>query len=423
MNIRNLLNGRHKTVKDTGLYLLASIIPMVLLIVINPFLAKGLSPFDYAIIGYLSSFAAIETPLIQFFIIRYYLSHYYKVGAEDREKIKATVLQLLIVFSFLMTMIVGGGICCYHYLLNGDSTIPLFPLLIFSIGAIWIGGLYSFQLAEYRIERRTKEYCIYCIASGVFKVAIIFLCVVLLKQGAWGYEFATFLSAFTFFAITFYRLRTYIFQTLNRELIKKLFIFCWPLAFAGCLEFFTDGYSRILLERVGNNDEYGIYCVGNQFAKYINIFTMTLYSTFNPDLYESVANHNKKKLFKVCGVILGTEIIVVLLYVLLAPFAIDILTAGRYVESVSYSQILAFAQIFVVGFYLMNDVTVAAGFSKVVLSTKIIASTISIFILGYVVNKWEFYGAAYGQILIFMVFILINFVYVIRKIKKQIFYG
>lgn len=417
MSIRILFKTRQKIIKDTGLYLLASIIPMTLLIAINPFLAKNLSPFDYAIIGYLSSFAAIETPLIQFFIIRYYLSNYYKVGFEDREKIKATVVQLLIVFSLFMTIIVGGSICCYHYLFNGDSTIPLFPFLLFSIGAIWIGGLYSFQLAEYRIERRTKKYCIYCVASGILRVAIIFLSVVLLKQGAWGYEFATFLSSFVFFTITFYRLRIYIFQAFNGKLAGKLFVFCWPLALAGCLEFFTDGYSRVLLERVGKDDEYGIYCVGNQFAKYINIFTMTLYSTFNPDLYESVAKHNKKKLFKVCGLILGVEVVVVLLYILLAPFVIDILTAGRYVESVQYSQILAVAQVSVVGFYLMNDITIAAGFSKVVLSTKIIASTIAIFVLGYIVNRWEFYGAAYGQILMFVMFVFVNFVCFIWKIR------
>ena len=417
MNISNLFKGRQKTVQDTGLYLLASIIPMMLLIAVNPFLSKGLSPFDYAIIGYLSSFAAIETPLIQFFVMRYFLSNYYRIGFEERRKIKTVVVQLLIVFSFLMAIIVGGGICCYHYLFNRDSTIPLFPFLIFSVSTIWIGGLYSFQLAEYRIERRTKEYCIYCVTNGIFKVVLIFLCVVCLKQGAWGYEFATFLSAFVFFVITFYRFREYIFQRLDGKLVKQILIFCWPLALAGCLEFFTDGYSRVLVERVGNNEEYGIYCVGNQFAKYINIFTMTLYSTFNPDLYESVANHNKKKLLKVCGVIFGAEIVVVLVYIILAPFVIDILTAGRYVESVHYSQILAVAQIFVIGFYLMNDITIAAGFSKVVLSTKIIA--VSIFILGYIVSKWEFYGAAYGQILMFIVFIFVNFVCFIWKIKYK----
>ena len=79
MNISNLFKGRQKTVQDTGLYLLASIIPMMLLIAVNPFLSKGLSPFDYAIIGYLSSFAAIETPLIQFFVMRYFLSNYYRI--------------------------------------------------------------------------------------------------------------------------------------------------------------------------------------------------------------------------------------------------------------------------------------------------------------------------------------------------------
>lgn len=417
MNIINLFKGRRKTVQDTGLYLLASIIPMLLLIVVNPFLAKGLSPFDYAVIGYLSSFAAIETPLIQFFVMRYFLSNYYRDGIEERRRNKTVVVQLLIVFSLLMTILVGGSICCYHYIFNRESNIPLFPFLIFSISTIWVGGLYSFQLAEYRIERRTKEYCIYGVTNGVLRVILIFLCVVCLKQGAWGYEFATFLSAFVFFIITLYRFREFIFKSFDVKLVKQVLVFCWPLALAGCLEFFTDGYSRVLLERVGDDKEYGIYSVGNQFAKYINIFTMTLYSTFNPDLYESVANHNKKKLFKVCGVIFGAEIVVVLVYIILAPFVIDILTASRYVESARYSQILAVAQIFVVGFYLMNDITIAAGFSKVVLSTKVIASTISIFVLGYIVSRWEFYGAAYGQILMFVIFIIVNFICFIWKVR------
>ena len=408
-----------KIVTDTGLYLLSSLIPMVLLVAINPFLAKNVSPFDYGIIGYLSSFAAIETPLIQFFITRFYLSNYYKIDLEERMRLRTLVVQSLILFSLFMSIIVGGGICFYHYLFNTESNIPLFPLLLFSIGAIWISGLFSFQLAEYRIERKTREYCKYCISSGIFRVITILICVVLLHQGAWGYEFATFVSSFVFFLITFFRLKKYIFKRIDLTLLRKLLSFCWPLAIAGCLEFFTNGYSRVLLERVGDTNEYGIYCVGDQFARYINIFTMALYSTFNPDLYESVAKFNKSKLIRVCVILLAAETLVVLFYIILAPFVIDILTAGRYIESAKYSQILSVAQIFVVGFYLVNDITVAAGYSKSVLTTKVIASLLSVLVISYLVRIGSYYGAAYGHIVTFMLFIVTNILCLLFQIKKD----
>ena len=146
---------------------------------------------------------------------------------------------------------------------------------------------------------------------------------------------------------------------------------------------------------------------------------MALYSTFNPDLYESVAKFNKSKLIRVCVILLAAETLVVLFYIILAPFVIDILTAGRYIESAKYSQILSVAQIFVVGFYLVNDITVAAGYSKSVLTTKVIASLLSVLVISSLVRIGSYYGAAYGHIVTFMLFIVTNILCLLFQIKKD----
>ena len=116
---------------------------------------------------------------------------------------------------------------------------------------------------------------------------------------------------------------------------------------------------------------------------------------------------------------LAAETLVVLFYIILAPFVIDILTAGRYIESAKYSQILSVAQIFVVVFYLVNDITVAAGYSKSVLTTKVIASLLSVLVISYLVRIGSYYGAAYGHIVTFMLFIVTNILCLLFQIKKD----
>lgn len=397
-----------KVIKDTGYYLLASVLPMILLIVINPLLAKNLEPEDYAIIGYISSFSIIVTSLVSFFIMRYYFVQYFKIDAIELDKIKITIVQSLLLFSLFMSIVIIGCIAIYHNVFNSESTLPIFPYLFLSVGTIWLGGIYTFQLSEYRLERKSANYFLLSLFNGIVKILCLLFFVVLLGKGALGYELAACFSVFVFFLMSFYRYRKYIFRKINKELFISILKFCWPLALAGSLEFFINGYSRVLLERLGDNQEYGYYIVGNQFATYISIFTMALFTAFNPDIYENASKKNMTKLYKIALILVSIEILTVLMFIVLAPFVIDILTAGKYIHSVQYARIISLSQIFLILFYFVNDLTIALGYSKVILYTKIIASVISLFLIAYIIRNWSFYGAAYGQTVIYGLFVIIN---------------
>ena len=157
MNI-GIFFSRKKILVDTLYYLLASVIPSLLLLVINPFLAKELSPKDYAIIGYISSFASIVTPIVTFMLMRYYFSNYFRVDTGQQDLIRRTMIQTLIVFSFLLSILVIIGISIYHYYFNSSSTIPLYPYVLLYVLSIWLGAIFTFQLSEYRIQRLSKKY-------------------------------------------------------------------------------------------------------------------------------------------------------------------------------------------------------------------------------------------------------------------------
>ena len=400
--------GKRKILLDTLYYLLASVIPALLLVLVNPFLAKNLSPNDYAVIGYISSFAAIITPLVTFMLMRYYLVNYFKVDELRRSQIKSSVLQLLICFSFLMSLFVVGAITIYHYFFNASSTIPLYPYLLLSVSAIWLGTLYTFQLSEYRIQRESGKYFLLSLSNGIVKVLCLLVLVIILKFGALGYQLATALTSLLYFAYCFRKYKSYIFQKVDFNIISQSLKFCWPIALAGCLDFFSNGLGSVLIERLNDNLEYGYYSVGNQFATYLNLVTAALFTTFNPDIYECTSTRNMSKLYKLFLIIVSIETVIVILFVILAPYIIDILTAGRYIVSVKYAQILAISQIFIIAFYYMNDVTIAFGYPKVILVTKFIVGIVSIFVLHHLIDTFQYIGAAWGQSVIFILNLVVN---------------
>lgn len=129
---------------------------------------------------------------------------------------------------------------------------------------------------------------------------------------------------------------------------------------------------------------------------------------FNPDIYENTVQGNNGKLLKILTILLVVESITVFLFILLAPYIINLLTAGRYVFSVRYAQILSLSQIFILIFNYINDVTIAYGYTKIIMWTKIIVGLLSIMILQFLINKYSYIGAAWGQSIIYIFYIIIN---------------
>ena len=106
MALSNLFNRFHKQISNLSIYFLAALIPTLLSLVSNPFLAKNLSPEDYAIIGYYAAFNSLFGPLVNFYLLHYYTKRFYELSDEGRVRLKATLYRALIFFSLALTMLV-----------------------------------------------------------------------------------------------------------------------------------------------------------------------------------------------------------------------------------------------------------------------------------------------------------------------------
>ena len=389
-------------------YFGSTLVVAVIQVCINPLMAKNLSPEDYATIGYFSSFNLLLTPLITFFLTNFYTQRYFKVSETERENVKATVMKLAIYLSFAMAVISIIGLYIYHVLINKSSDIPFSLYAFLTIFAIPFTGLYSLKLTEYRLKREARNFAFVTIANGVLAAILAITFVVIVKWGAFGRLFATILGNAIVFGIMFFWERKYLRGRLDWNIVKEVFHFCWPLAIAGMLSFFNAGFDRVLLERLGNLSELGYYSVGVQIAGYLTIFSNAVNSTFQPDIYECYAKKNYKKLIMYIGIIVGSITVCASVYIVLAPYIIDLLTAGRYVYSAHYSQIIALSTITAAIYYSSSQVSIAMGYTKLLMTVKILGGVLSAVSFILLIRYFEFEGAAVGNVVSYLLYFVIN---------------
>lgn len=400
-------------------YFGSTLVVAVIQVCINPMMAKNLSPEDYATIGYFSSFNLLLTPLITFFLTNFYTQRYFKVGEEERENIKATVMKLAIYLSFAMAVLSILGLYIYHVLINKASDIPFSPYAFLTVFAIPLTGLYSLKLTEYRLKRDARNFALVTIGNGILAAVLAVVFVAIIKWGAFGRLFATILGNGVVFGVIVILERKYFRGKLDMKIVKEVLHFCWPLAIAGMLSFFNNGFDKVLLERLGNLSELGYYSVGVQIAGYLTIFSNAVNSTFQPDIYECYSKKNFKKLAMYIGVIVGSITACALLYIAIAPFIIDLLTAGRYVYSAHYSQIIALSTITAAIYYSSSQISIAMGYTKLLMWVKVFGGALSAVSFILLIRYFQFEGAAIGNVISYLIYFCITiFALLIFKRKE-----
>lgn len=174
------------------------------------------------------------------------------------------------------------------------------------------------------------------------------------------------------------------------------------------LGFFSNGFDRVCLERLGNNTELGYYVVGVQMAAYISVFQTAIGNTFQPDLFQAIVERNKSKLMKVVALLVGSTACIVAVYIFAAPLVVRLLTAGRYMMSVKYTQIIALSTLTSAMYYAMSQITIAMGKSYITLLNKIFTMVCSVVMFSFLIAKYQFVGAAWGMVLSFLISLIGN---------------
>lgn len=400
---------------NAGIYLAASLVSSLLSVLVNPLMALNLSPEDYAVSTYYTSFGLLYTPIMGFFITDYYLRKYYILSKEELYKLKGNVIKIFLGFSGLVSVICLVGL--YAFVKGTHVSFDFFPYALLAVLHTYVALLFSFQLAEYKISRNAKAYFRASVFWGIIGVGLSLLLVVVFKFGAVGKMTATFLGSFFPFIWCLNKNKEYLKVKFDKEIFKQIFLYGYPLVLAAMLSYFTHGYDKVLLERTGDIETLGYYSVACSMAAYITIFANAIKSTFQPDMYKAISQRSVKKVVGVASLVIGSVGVAVLLFIIFCPWLIRILTAGRYVQSTEMSRIVSLSVLTSTIYYQVSQFTYGTGHSKLTLINKIVGTAINIALITMLIHKYGAIGAAWSTVLGFLVFAVGNIVllFIIRK--------
>lgn len=279
-------------------------------------------------------------------------------------------------------------------------------------------GIYNLELARYKMERKSRQYMNLSLVKGVVLTIGIILFVVIIKYGAFGKLLAPLLVEVGFFCYLVYKHRDIWGTKTTISDIKPMIKFCWPLALGAALGYFSNGYDKLMLEKIGNVAEFGFYCVGTSIAAYLSVFTTSISATFQPDTYEAIIKDNTRKLVRVVAIRWGLTLFVVLCFIVLCPIVIKILTAGKYMEAVPYARIFALVCLTNSIYYVINDYSIARGKPHFYLITTILGSVAIILLMPMFIEQFSYKGGAIMNVLSFVILSAINLGLFIVPSKK-----
>ena len=393
--------------KQLSHYFSASLIPMLLSLAINPLVSIYMDPEDFAITGYYTSFATLISPIIAFYMLHYYNKRYFELDELGRIHLHALLFKGLIFFSFAVSIVCLLLLLIYVEEFTANN-FAAFPYLYLAVMVIPFTGLFNLELAEYKMERKSKAYMNLSLTKGILLVFFTLLFVVLIKWGAFGKLLGPLLLELIFFIYLMRKHQNVWKIKTSFNEFKLVLKFCWPLALGAALGYFSNGYDKTVLETLGNNTEFGYYCVGASIAAYLGVFTSSISATFQPDTYEAIINDNRNKLLKVVGVRFALTLAVVIGFIIFCPLAIYLLTAGRYMDSVPYARILSCVALTNSIYYIINDYSIARGKPKLYLYTTIIGSLLIVVLMPLFVNLYGYNGGAIMNVLSFIILSVVN---------------
>jgi len=401
-----LLKNNISRLKNVFLYFSASLIQGLISLAINPLIAMNMSHYDYALTGFYTSFNSLILPLLNLMFGRYFNRNYFKLNSDiKRDELAAKLVSTRLIFNLFEIVFILMFFHMYAKIQNIEF--PVYPYAIIDFSTVMFNNIYDFYLLKLKMGKKANSYFKTSLIYTALSSGLSLLLVAGFKLGGLGKLLATLVTSVILFV--------YLLPKITKKIIldKNIFIdalkFCWPLILASASGYFIRGFDRALLVNLNDNVQLGLYNVAISISGYLAIFQTSISNTFQPDIFEAVANNNKKKIIIIIGGINLLNLIPIIIFVAFAPLITKILTAGRFTDAYTYARILALSNVsMTLAYTSMTSIFIAKGYTFLSMSSEVIGAILSIVMFEIMINKYNFYGAAWGQVISYLLIFIIG---------------
>jgi len=347
-----MLSNKKKLAKNSLVYAFFTLLQKGFAFFLIPLYTTQLSTEEYGLLGIVMA-AVPFLVLIAGLSLRGSTAYFYYEYRDHNKylrKLWGTSFTFLLVISFLFVLILW---LTKNFLLNVFlEDIPFYPYLFLALISICTQPTYYFFQSILKAKQLANK-------AAIFDFIYFFIIVVLTLIFILGFNFkaegallALAIANISFFVISL----VYIFKEvdlgLNLKLLKKSLKYSLPIVPHNLSSWAMNLADRLILNNISTLSLVGIFDIGAQIGKLINVITLGVNSAYSPWFFEQLKTdkNNKKNIAEITVKIVLLYVLVAIAISWLSPELLRLISSKAFFGAWKVVPFIAFA--FVInGFY------------------------------------------------------------------------
>ena len=405
-------------IKNTGLYLLVPVVSFAVSVFTSPIFARYLTSEEFGYFGYYNSIASFLTIFYGLLFQTYHMSVYFKFDEKERR----SVLSTLVLFNLLWNIVFYPVSCfgIYLYLKYSNSNVPFYPFVIIIFGSAVLSTYKGFVQANYRLGQKAFLYFIFVSGYRVLTIFISLYFVMYAHMGLLGRMIGILITEVMFFIVSLIHIFKDQTLVIRKEVVKKalkMVSYLFPAAF---LYLPLLSYDNIVLERLHQPAEMGLYNIGKGIGAYLYTALFPFFQTFEPEIYKNAVLKNVKALKKTSLLLILIVVISLIGFWIFSPLLINYLTAGKYNGALKYSNIVAVTSCLMIVFSIFDAIINALHETKKSLLINAISACLCVAMYTVAAYYYKQIGVAVATVVTYVCLISLQAFFVFRKFKKDL---
>ncbi len=407
--------------KSFSIYTVASFFNKGMMAILAFFLSNYILPAENGMLSLYNVFIAFTLPFVIMGMPASLVMAHTKLDSKEYKIFFSSSLALSTgCFLLVLTIFLLLG-----NIITGIITVP-FRLLLIGLLYTYFNLFQENILAYLRTLNKPLHFLLLSAAKDITEIGLVILLVIVWAKGAEGRIVAAVITGgiiFLYSVLYFYR-QGFVHVRISKKYLKEEFHFGISQVFFLFTVFILNGTDKFLIHYFFPADKagLGIYFMSTQFAFIINVVISAFFFSYQPVLYNYLANfteENKYKVLKIKYLFAGFLLLCTIMLSVCIPFIYHLFINKQYLPGMPYVVWNAFAYFFW-GLYAM-----LLGFlyyykkNKLVIALSVFSSAVCIASNYFFIQRWGLQGAAYANLLTYFILFVTSFIIINRVCNLQ----
>lgn len=404
-------NRKPKASRDIMIYTIGTAIRQLVGFVMLPIYTTYLKPADYGIVAMLTLAVAVFELVLGARFVQAVPRFYYDVSDE---KSKRAILSTALSVTALVSL-VGVGLI---WLINEPVSWALFGTVDHSIYIsffavlLFTTGVERYGMTYLRLLERPMAFMTASILKFAVQLSLSIYLVVMNDYGVMGVILSSVISSLLFCAIFSTLIYWNCGFTIQFPIVKKLFLYTWPLWVAGSAAIFIHSSNRFFIRSYGSIEEVGLFELAARFSAILGILIWEPFthwwSVERFKIFKSSINR-MGEFQQVFDLVVTVMVFAVAGISMLSGPTIMIMSAVEFHDATPAIVPLTFSVFFFKMSRFFNFSLLASDKTIVVSYLKYISLIVVVALFIAIIPRYGFVGAAYAVLLANIILFLLTY--------------